>query len=68
MSPANSRPAPMIEPDDEDPRAQIKAGLLHAAELQRAADESQTRAYRLRNMRVANGFDVLLAKALEGLR
>lgn len=56
----------MTTPDEEDPRARIEAGLNHARDLQRQADESKRRAARLRKMRVDNGFHLLLADVLGG--
>lgn len=65
LSRDNFRPGPMTEPE-EDPCAAIQAGLAHARELKAQAAESQSRAERLRRMRVANGFDRMLAEVLGG--
>ena len=65
LSLVNFRPGPMTEPE-EDPCAAIQAGLQHARELQAKAAESRSRAERLRRMRVANGFDRMLAEVLGG--
>lgn len=54
----------MTEP--EDPRDLFEAEMAKARDLHRAREESRRRAKWIREIRVANGFDRLIAQLLGG--
>lgn len=51
---------------DDEPQEWLQEGMAKHRELAKARAESEARAARIRRLRVANGFDRLIAKLLEG--
>ena len=52
--------------DAENPREIFEAEMAKSRDLHRAREESQRRARRIREIRIANGFDRLIAQLLGG--
>lgn len=52
--------------EEEDPQAFLKAEMARTAKVQAKTNESRKRAPWIRNLRVANHIDVLVARLLEG--
>lgn len=56
----------MVEPAEENPQELLAQGMKKHRELAKARDESRVRAAWIKRIRVANGFDRLIADLLGG--
>lgn len=56
----------MVAHDEDDPAQMLANGMAKHRELAKARDESRQRAAWIKRIRVANGFDRLMADLLGG--